>query len=192
MPSSHRSHPLLRALLVAAFPAIVGAQASIAPGMTKAQVIEKLGAPTASRTTGSSTYLFYKNGQEKKMGMNDVVVLEGDKVVDAIFRSSTRRFEGKSSSPAPVSAEAARHAKPTPADPTMSAARSQSTGTVALPSPAARPAQKALLPAEQAQLKDVAKPMPPATKAPEKQADPKAAPDPKALPDPKAPPTKRP
>ena len=35
------------------------------------------------------TYLLYRNGCEKKCGMNDLVVLDSGKVVDAVFRSSS-------------------------------------------------------------------------------------------------------
>ena len=94
-------------LLIVAASATALAQASIDPGMSKAQVIAKLGKPASEHSNGSSTFLYYKNGQEKKMGMSDLVMIENDKVVDAVFRSSGRKYSGKSSSSAPVSAEAA-------------------------------------------------------------------------------------
>ena len=79
----------------------VGAQTvqTIEPGMSQAQVVERLGQPVAVRTYGSFTYLLYKNGCEKRCGMNDLVVLDSDKVVDAVFRSSARKYAGTSSSP---------------------------------------------------------------------------------------------
>jgi hypothetical protein len=95
------------ALLVVAVAGSASAQASIDPGMTRDQVVAKLGKPTSEHSSGSATFLYYKNGQEKKMGMSDMVALDSGKVVDAVFRSSARRYTGKSSSPAPVSAEAA-------------------------------------------------------------------------------------
>jgi hypothetical protein len=54
------------ALLIAiAAAGVQGAAAqSIDPGMTKSQVIERLGAPAAERSTGAYTYLFYQNGRE--------------------------------------------------------------------------------------------------------------------------------
>ena len=88
------------ALLMVAVAGSASAQASIDPGMTRDQVVAKLGKPASEHSSGSATFLYYKNGQEKKMGMSDMVV-------DAVFRSSARRYTGKSSSPAPVSAEAA-------------------------------------------------------------------------------------
>ena len=95
------------ALLVVAVAGNAGAQASIDPGMTRDQVVAKLGRPTSEHSSGSATFLYYKNGQERKMGMSDMVALDSGKVVDAVFRSSARRYTGRSSSPAPVSAEAA-------------------------------------------------------------------------------------
>jgi outer membrane protein assembly factor BamE (lipoprotein component of BamABCDE complex) len=83
------------------------AQAAIDPGMTRDQVVAKLGKPASEHTSGSAIFLYYANGQEKKMGMSDLVALENGKVVDAVFRSSARAYTGKSSSPAPVPAEAA-------------------------------------------------------------------------------------
>ena len=95
------------ALLMVAVAGSASAQASIDPGMTRDQVVAKLGKPASEHSSGSATFLYYKNGQEKKMGMSDMVALDSGKVVDAVFRSSARRYTGRSSSPAPVSAEAA-------------------------------------------------------------------------------------
>ena len=95
------------ALLVVAVAGSASAQASIDPGMTRDQVVARLGKPASEHSSGSATFLYYRNGQEKKMGMSDMVALDSGKVVDAVFRSSARRYTGKSSSPAPVSAEAA-------------------------------------------------------------------------------------
>ncbi len=95
-------------LLLVASAQTVGAQAVIDPAMTRAQVIAKLGAPLAERTVAGSTFLFYGNGSERRVGMNDVVILEDDKVVDAVFRSKSRRFSGLSSSPVPIPPEIAR------------------------------------------------------------------------------------
>jgi hypothetical protein len=72
---------------------------SIDPGMNKSQVIERLGKPFAERTSGAFTYLFYSNGREQTAGMSDLVILQHDAVVDAIFRSPSRSYSGSSSSP---------------------------------------------------------------------------------------------
>ena len=71
----------------------------IDPGMTRAEVVERLGKPLNERKSGEHTYLYYRNGCEKTCGMNDVVMLDDGKVSDAIFRSSSRHYSGQSSSP---------------------------------------------------------------------------------------------
>ena len=86
-------------LIVAATGVQRAAAQSIDPGMTKAQVIERLGAPAAERSSGAFTYLFYQNGRERTVGMSDLVTLQNNAVVDAIFRSSERQYTGRSSSP---------------------------------------------------------------------------------------------
>ncbi len=88
--------------LVAATPA--GAQEArvIDPGMTREQVVAELGAPVMTRTAGRFIYLFYPNGCERTCGMQDLVILEDDAVVDAIFRSPRRSYSGTSSSPGTV------------------------------------------------------------------------------------------
>jgi outer membrane protein assembly factor BamE (lipoprotein component of BamABCDE complex) len=92
---------LFTALLIAT--AAVGVQSaaaqSIDPGMTKSQVVERLGHPFAERSSGAYTYLFYQNGRERTAGMSDLIILQNDAVVDAIFRSPARQYTGRSSSP---------------------------------------------------------------------------------------------
>lgn len=83
--------------------------ATIDPGMSRAQVVAKLGEPLSTRSYDGHTYLLYRNGCERSCGMSDLVVLDSDKVVDAIFRSRARRFSGTSSSPRMISAADARH-----------------------------------------------------------------------------------
>jgi outer membrane protein assembly factor BamE (lipoprotein component of BamABCDE complex) len=87
------------AVAVAASPALGQGPPTIDPGMTQAQVVAKLGEPASTRTYDGYTYLLYKNGCERSCGMSDLVVLDSDKVVDAIFRSNARRYSGTSSSP---------------------------------------------------------------------------------------------
>ena len=111
-------HSLTFALLLFAAPLSAQAAKTIAPGMTKTQVVNTLGQPATARTVSDYTYLFYLNSCGKRCGMNDLVVLHGDSVVDAIFRSPNRRYSGTSSSPAPISPEAARKQAPgTPSKP---------------------------------------------------------------------------
>jgi len=87
------------AVAVAASPALGQGPPTIDPGMTQSQVVAKLGEPMSTRTYDGHTYLLYKNGCERSCGMSDLVVLDSDKVVDAIFRSNARRYSGTSSSP---------------------------------------------------------------------------------------------
>jgi hypothetical protein len=68
--------------------------------MSRAQVIERLGPPATERSSGGFTYMFFINGCERTCGMNDLVTLRGDAVIDAIFRSPAREYTGQSSSPA--------------------------------------------------------------------------------------------
>ena len=103
------------ALLLIATALPLSAQSVIDRGMSRAAVVQRLGEPAAERTAGNATYLFYRNGCERKCGMNDLVVLENDAVVDAIFRAPSRRFTGESSSPRMIPAAEARKVKATPA-----------------------------------------------------------------------------
>ena len=85
---------------------------TVAPGMTKAQVVTALGQPATARTVSDYTYMFYTNSCGTRCGMNDLVVLHGDSVVDAIFRSPTRHYSGTSSSPTQVPPAMAARKKP--------------------------------------------------------------------------------
>src|SRR5581483_7102238 len=71
----------LLALSIAATAAPAAAQdttGTIDPGMSKAQVIARLGKPVSERSDGVYTFMYYKNGCEKTCGMQDLVVLEND------------------------------------------------------------------------------------------------------------------
>jgi outer membrane protein assembly factor BamE (lipoprotein component of BamABCDE complex) len=87
-----------------------GGAKTVAPGMSRAQVVAALGEPATARSVAEFTYLFYLNSCGKRCGMNDLVILRGDSVVDAIFRSPTRHYSGTSSSPAPISSKDAANA----------------------------------------------------------------------------------
>lgn len=115
---------LLGVTTVTALPAVARAQtaastaavttttaASIDPGMTRDQVVAKLGEPLSSRSYDGFTYLLYRNGCEKTCGMNDLVVLDSGKVIDAVFRSRDRHYTGTSSSPHMIPAPEARKRK---------------------------------------------------------------------------------
>jgi hypothetical protein len=103
---------LVLALLCAiALPGAAQAPKSIDPGMSEAKVVERLGAPDASRIAGDFKYLFYHNGCIRQCGMDDVVILQKDSVVDAMFRSD-RSYSGKSSSPRAIPADVAARTRP--------------------------------------------------------------------------------
>lgn len=102
---------LMTAVLLSGAAASLGAQATVTidPGMTREQVVAKLGEPLSTRSYDGHTYLLYKNGCEKTCGMNDLVVLDSGKVTDAVFRATGRKYSGTSSSPRMISmAEAKR------------------------------------------------------------------------------------
>lgn len=73
------------------------AQAPVRPGMTAEEVTAAWGAPTATRTRGDFTYLSYPSSCMPACGTQDVVILQGGKVVDAIARSANHPYEGPSS-----------------------------------------------------------------------------------------------
>ena len=106
--------PVLALALLCAVTAPSAAQAprSIDPGMSQAKVVERLGEPDATRSAGDFKYLFYHNGCIKQCGMDDVVILQRDSVVDAMFRSADRSYTGKSSSPRAIPAEVAARTRP--------------------------------------------------------------------------------
>lgn len=189
-------------VLLLAFPAMLrGQQVVIDPGMNRAQVIGKLGKPTAEKATGTSTYLFYRNGAEKRVGMNDLVVLENDKVVDAVFRAAARKYSGTSSSPNAIPAEVARK-HPRIAASAAGMALPAASAPAGAPAQAAAkpaPAESKKMPAQRAQEVEVAKPTPQARSAildKEKAAAAKAATKADSSkppkPDPNAPPPKKP
>ncbi|NUO62540.1 MAG: hypothetical protein HOQ11_11100 [Gemmatimonadaceae bacterium] len=97
-----RRNLLLALSLVAAPLMAQEARNTIDPGMTRDEVVQRLGKPLNERTSGTHTYMFYRNGCEKSCGMNDLVVLEDGKVVDAVFRNGVRAYSGASSSPSGV------------------------------------------------------------------------------------------
>jgi hypothetical protein len=114
---------------------------TVSPGMTEAQVVAVLGKPATLRQVGGNTYMFYANSCGRSCGMNDLVILSGDSVVDAIFRSPERHYTGTSSSPAPVpAAEAAKksHSAPTRLKPP--AKPSDATPSIPLNQPTLKPA----------------------------------------------------
>jgi hypothetical protein len=72
---------------------------TVAPGMTRDQVIAVWGVPAAERSLEGRTYLYFRNGCEVSCGTFDVVFLQNDQVVDAIVRGPGHTYSGTSSSP---------------------------------------------------------------------------------------------
>lgn len=72
---------------------------TVAPAMSRDQVIALWGPPVVERTAGAWTYLYYRNGCEVTCGTFDVIFLENGQVVDAILRWAGHRYSGTSSSP---------------------------------------------------------------------------------------------
>jgi hypothetical protein len=100
------------AIIIAPLGAARAQVATIDPGMTETQVIAKLGRPISTSSYKSFTYLFYRNGCEKKCGMNDLVTLDSGRVVDAVFRAPSRHYSGTSSSPRAIPAAEASKGNP--------------------------------------------------------------------------------
>lgn len=71
----------------------------VRPGMTAQEVIETWGPPEAERSTGNWTFLYFRNGCERRCGTFDVVFLQGGQVVDAVVRGPGHDYAGVSSSP---------------------------------------------------------------------------------------------
>ncbi len=104
-------------LVVGSVTATAQAAHTISPGMTRAQVVAALGQPLKVSEADGFTYIFYKNECTRACGMNDLVTLRADSVVDAIFRSTGRHYTGKSSSPEMIPARVAAHSKSAPPKP---------------------------------------------------------------------------
>jgi hypothetical protein len=157
---------LLSVLMIAAPVGAQGTAKSIAPGMSRAKVVAALGQPATERTVAEFTYLFYKNSCAKRCGMNDLVVLRGDSVVDAIFRDPARRYSGTSSSPAPISAQdAARAEGSAAATPAATTARPATAPSSRMKPPAEAHDARPSIPSKPAPLQP-AQPTSPATRTP--------------------------
>ena len=78
------------------FPADTG---TIEPGFTGEEVIAVWGEPLLQRRMGNRTYMYYRNGCERACGIYDLVMLQGNQVIDAIVRGRGHTYAGVSSSP---------------------------------------------------------------------------------------------
>jgi hypothetical protein len=79
--------------------------------MNRKQVITALGQPLKLTEADGYSYLFYHNQCTRTCGINDIVILHADSVVDAIFRSPERHYTGTSSSPEAIPARVAARGK---------------------------------------------------------------------------------
>ncbi|MFL5606868.1 MAG: hypothetical protein ACJ8AD_10525 [Gemmatimonadaceae bacterium] len=111
----------LIAIALLCTPAVLLGQSenTISPGMTRAQVEAALGAPATMRTVSEFSYLFYANACGRACGMNDLVILRRDSVVDAIFRSPNRHYTGQSSSPQEARPQVSARRAPSPRAPAV-------------------------------------------------------------------------
>jgi hypothetical protein len=115
---------------------------SVDPGMTREQVVDRLGEPSEESHAGSFTYLMYDNECGQKCGMDDLVILERGAVADAIFRSGKRIYTGTSSSPHPLPPSPPTHFAPEPIRASTAADSANRGGIVIMgPRPPARPSR---------------------------------------------------
>jgi hypothetical protein len=87
----------LSALVAAPLAAQSGGPVVIEPGMSREQVVARLGPAVVERYDGKRTYLTFDNDCGKACGGDDLVILDDDAVVDAVFRTGRRRYAGVSS-----------------------------------------------------------------------------------------------
>jgi hypothetical protein len=125
-----------------------GDAGTIDPGMSKAQVIEKLGKPATVRTYQGSTYLMYPNKCGKTCGMQDIVILDHDVVVDAVFRSPNRHYTGTSSSPEATKANSRTQRNASLAVPAAEPAAVPTAALKVAPSPPPAPPAPTVSPAD--------------------------------------------
>lgn len=102
---SFRKVAFIAAFTAVATQSAAQSDATIDPGMTREEVVGRLGKPVTESKTGNAWFMFYRNGCERSCGMNDLVILEDGKVVDAVFRSPSRHYSAASSSPTGVRPE---------------------------------------------------------------------------------------
>jgi len=121
---------------------------TVSPGMSEAQVVDALGQPAIKRNVGQRTYMFYANSCGRSCGMNDLVILSRDSVVDAIFRSPDRHYTGTSSSPESVSPRAASKSTPSKAPMRMKPPAKPADASPSIPvaSPTMKPAPSSSTP----------------------------------------------
>jgi hypothetical protein len=115
------------ALLVVFLTAPLSAQ-SIAPGMTRQQVIEVLGRPAAERHFGAHDYLLFDAGCSRKCG-DDLVILDHGQVVDAVIRSAGHTYSG-TDAPTTLTGTATQRPAPPPIRPATAGDSTHRSGMV--------------------------------------------------------------
>jgi len=113
---------------------------TIEAGMSKEQVIARLGMPIAERHDGAMTYLRFDNDCGRACGGDDLVTLDGDAVVDAVFRTGRRAYTGSRPPTTLSSVVASQRPTPDPIRPASAADSAHRGGIVFMgPRPPASP-----------------------------------------------------
>jgi hypothetical protein len=134
------------ALLFVLATAPLSAQTSIAPGMTRQQVIDVLGRPASERHFGAHDYLLFDAGCARKCG-DDLVIIDHNAVVDAVIRSAGHTYTG-TEAPATLTVSGSQRPAPPPITPASAADSSHRSGMVfeGPRPPAAPPAYQYIVP----------------------------------------------
>jgi hypothetical protein len=120
---------------------------TIAPGMSREQVTDILGKPASERHFGAHDYLLFDAGCSRKCG-DDLVILDHDRVVDAVIRSAGHTYAGAGEAPATLTGTSTQRPAP-PAITAASAADSAHRSGMVFEGPrppAAPPAYKVIQP----------------------------------------------
>jgi hypothetical protein len=145
----------IAALLVVLVTGPLSAQ-SIAPGMTRQQVIEVLGRPASERHFGAHDYLLFDAGCSRKCG-DDLVILDHNEVVDAVIRSAGHTYTG-ADAPTTLSGTTTQRPAPPPIKPAVAGDSTHRSGMVfeGPRPPAAPPAYQYIVPKKDSAAKDTA------------------------------------
>jgi len=131
---------LVAAQGAAAAPTPTNGPVTIESGMSRDQVIARLGTPIAERHDGAMTYLRFDNDCGRACGGDDLVTLDGDAVVDAVFRTGRRAYAGSRAPTTLSSVVASQRPTPDPIRPASAADSAHRGGIVFMgPRPPAAP-----------------------------------------------------